>query len=176
MRDDYELRRGYEKKHKARVTIGVLSFLPGAFFLLIALFLWSASGRIEEDVYLLDFIPPLMVLGVALLTVTLIAILIPIKAPGGPPWRMMHGIGRGMDRGRGRGMMRGVGRGMDLGMAWRIALLVVLFFGFIVFTNIWLFFFAGGLYADQKITIVIVALLVFGGVGAAVLASMWLRW
>jgi hypothetical protein len=61
-------------------------------------------------------------------------------------------------------------------MAWRIALSIVLFFGLIVFIIIWLFFFAGAFNAYQNIAIVIVALLVFFGVGAAVWATMWMRW
>ncbi|MFQ5907825.1 MAG: hypothetical protein ACE5JE_03225 [Thermoplasmata archaeon] len=65
---------------------------------------------------------------------------------------------------------------MGRGMGWRIALSIVLFFGLISFIIIWLFFFAGGFNVYQNIAIVIVALLVFFGVGAAVWVTMWMKW
>ncbi len=98
---------------------------------------------------------------------------------GGPPWRMMRGMGRGMMRGMGRGMARGMGgrmgRGMGRGSGWRIALSVILFFGLIAFIIVWLFFFADGFSLAQNIAIFLLALLVFGGIEAAVWATMWMR-
>ncbi len=79
---------------------------------------------------------------------------------GGPPWRMMRGMGWGMGR----------------GMGWRIALSIFFFFGLIAFIIIWLFFFADGFSLSQNIAIFFLALLVFGGIEAAVWATMWMRW
>lgn len=70
----------------------------------------------------------------------------------GPPWRFARRI------------------------AWRIAFSVVLLFGFIAFTIIWLFFFAGGFNIYQNFAVAIMALLAFGGIGAAVWATMRMRW
>ncbi len=73
--------------------------------------------------------------------------------------------------GMGRGMM-----GMGRRMGWRIALSMILFFGLIVFIIIWLFFYADGFSLAQNIAIFLAALLVFGGIEAAVWATMWMRW
>ena len=135
--------------------------MAGGFFFVNGVILYGVRGNIEEagNFYLLDIISPFIVLGIALFVVTLMAIFIPIKAPGGPPWRMIRGIGRGMDR----------------NMAWRIALMTVLVFGLIVSIPILDFLFGGGLYVTQRITIVFVAFLVFFGFGAALWAYIVLR-
>lgn len=65
---------------------------------------------------------------------------------------------------------------MGRGMAWRIALSILLFFGLIIFIVLWLFFFAGDFNVYQNIAIIIVALLAFFGVSAAVWATMWMKW
>ncbi len=72
--------------------------------------------------------------------------------------------------------MMGPPWGMGRGMGWRIALSVVLFFGLIAFIIVWLAFFAGGFNVYQNIAIVIVALLAFFGLAAAVWVTMWMRW
>ncbi len=79
---------------------------------------------------------------------------------GGPPWRMMRGMGMRMMR----------------GMGWRIALSIILFFGLIAFIIVWLFFFADGFSASQNLAILLLALLAFFGLQAAVWATMWMRW
>ncbi|MEE8199242.1 MAG: hypothetical protein V3R48_05965 [Thermoplasmata archaeon] len=73
------------------------------------------------------------------------------------------------------GMGRGMGWGMGAGMRWRIALSMILFFGLIVFIIVWLFFYADGFSLAQNIAIFLTALLVFGGIEAAVWAAMWMR-
>ncbi len=88
---------------------------------------------------------------------------------GGPPWRMMRGMGMG------RGMRMGRGMGMGRGTGWRIALSIILFLGLIAFIIVWLFFFADGFSLAQNIAIFLLAVLVFGGIGAAVWATMWMR-
>ena len=83
----------------------------------------------------------------------------------GPSW----GMGRGM-----MGMGRGIGW-MGRRMRWRIALSIILFFGFIAFIIVWLFFFADGFSLAQNVAIFLAALLVFGGIEVAVWATMWMR-
>lgn len=72
--------------------------------------------------------------------------------------------------------MEGPPWGMGRGMRWRIVLSVLLFFGLIIFVILWLFFFADGFSVYQNLAIVIVAVLAFFGISAAVWASMWMRW
>ena len=74
------------------------------------------------------------------------------------------------------GEMEGPPLGMGPRMGWRIALSIVAFLSLIVFIIIWLFFFAGGYNVYQNIAVVIVAFLVFFGVGALLWATMWMRW
>ena len=66
--------------------------------------------------------------------------------------------------------------GMGRAIGWRIALSIMLFFGLIAFILVWLFFFAGGFNVYQNLAILMVALLAFSGLGAAVWATMWMRW
>ncbi|MFQ5919059.1 MAG: hypothetical protein ACE5I4_03300 [Thermoplasmata archaeon] len=72
--------------------------------------------------------------------------------------------------------MEGPPWGTSRGMGWRIALSILAFLGLIVFIVVWLFFFAGGFSVYQNIAIIIVAFLVFFGIGAAVWATMWMKW
>ncbi|MFQ5907585.1 MAG: hypothetical protein ACE5JE_01970 [Thermoplasmata archaeon] len=90
---------------------------------------------------------------------------------GGPPWRMMRGMGMGRRMGMGRGMGWRMGRVAG----WRIALSIILFLGFLSFIIVWLFFFADGFSLAQNIAIFLLAVLIFGGIRAAVWAAMWMR-
>ncbi len=72
-------------------------------------------------------------------------------------------------------MMRGMGRGMGRGTGWRKAPSVILFFGLTAYIVVWLFFFADGFSLAQNIAIFLLAVLVFGGIQAAVWATMGMR-
>lgn len=66
--------------------------------------------------------------------------------------------------------------GMGRRTGWRIALSIILFFGFITFIIVWLFFYADGFSLAQNVAIFLLAVLVFGGLRAAAWGAMWRRW
>lgn len=61
---------------------------------------------------------------------------------------------------------------MARGIVWRIAVSIILIFGLLIFIIVWLLFFADGLSLSQNIAIVLIALLAFFGLQAAVWFTM----
>ena len=62
--------------------------------------------------------------------------------------------------------------GMPEGMILRVAMSIIVFFGWLIFLVVWLFFYAGRFSVLENIGIVVVAFLV----GVAVLAVAWATW
>lgn len=76
----------------------------------------------------------------------------------GPAWRFARGLGWQMAR----------------GMVWRIVLSIILIFGLLIFLIVWLLGFADGFSLSQNVATVLIALVVFFGLQAAVWGSMWM--
>lgn len=62
--------------------------------------------------------------------------------------------------------------GMPPGLASRVAVSIIVFFGWLVFLIIWLVFYAGSYSLLENIAVIVVAFLV----GIAILAAMWASW
>jgi hypothetical protein len=58
------------------------------------------------------------------------------------------------------------------GMAWRVGVSIVTFFGALIAVILWLFFYAGGYNAYQNIAVIIVIILAF----VAVMGATWASW
>ncbi len=67
-----------------RVTVGLLSFLAGGFFLISGLGIyirWANALAEEKYLYRLDVAFPLVTLGIVLFIVTLLVIFVPTRKP-----------------------------------------------------------------------------------------------
>lgn len=58
------------------------------------------------------------------------------------------------------------------GMGWRVSVTIITFFGSMIGTILWLFFYAGGFTVYQNIALVIVILMAFVGI----MGATWAPW